>query len=153
MQLNKVQSALFAGGAAMFAISLLSLGEFIFSCSALLMAPLGATAVLIFGLPQSPLARAKNVILGHLVTAFIGLATLHFWGDSAFALAFATGLAISVMLLSDTTHPPAGANPILIILTHQHWTFLFTPVLVGSVTLVLIGFLTKKIINHEPASS
>ncbi|MGL4757220.1 MAG: HPP family protein, partial [Aeromonadaceae bacterium] len=104
---------------------------------ALLMAPFGATAVLLFALPQSPLAQAKNVIFGHLITAFVGLAVLHSVGVTPVTLALATGAAIALMLLTDTTHPPAGANPLLIMLTHQAWPFLITPVLSGAILLVL----------------
>ncbi|WP_220488105.1 HPP family protein [Shewanella sp. SR44-3] len=54
-------------------------------------------------------------------------------------LAAATGLAVSAMLLTNTTHPPAGANPLLIMLSGQSWDFLFTPVLLGAVIIVLLG--------------
>ena len=54
-------------------------------------------------------------------------------------LAIATGLAVSAMLLTKTTHPPAGANPLLIMLTGQSWGFLITPVLIGAILIVLVG--------------
>ncbi|EJE8554888.1 HPP family protein [Vibrio vulnificus] len=54
-------------------------------------------------------------------------------------LALASGLAVSVMLLTKTTHPPAGANPLLIMMTGQNWDFLLTPVLLGAVIIVVIG--------------
>jgi CBS-domain-containing membrane protein len=43
------------------------------------------------------------------------------------------------MLLTKTTHPPAGANPMLIMLAGQGWSFIFTPVLIGAVLIVLVG--------------
>ncbi|WP_141238132.1 HPP family protein, partial [Vibrio cholerae] len=105
----------------------------------LLMAPFGATAVLVFGVPNSPLAQPKNVIFGHLITAFIGVIFTQYIGVSAISLAVATGLAVSAMLITKTTHPPAGANPLLIMLSGQGWSFLFTPVLLGAVVIVLVG--------------
>ncbi|PAS17986.1 HPP family protein [Vibrio cholerae] len=103
------------------------------------MAPFGATAVLVFGVPNSPLAQPKNVIFGHLITAFIGVIFTQYIGVSAISLAVATGLAVSAMLITKTTHPPAGANPLLIMLSGQGWSFLFTPVLLGAVVIVLVG--------------
>ncbi|CAB1261780.1 HPP family protein [Vibrio cholerae] len=105
----------------------------------LLMAPFGATAVLVFGVPNSPLAQPKNVIFGHLITSFIGVIFTQYIGVSAISLAVATGLAVSAMLITKTTHPPAGANPLLIMLSGQGWSFLFTPVLLGAVAIVLVG--------------
>ena len=109
------------------------------SNTTLIMAPFGATAVLVFGLPKSPLAQPKNVILGHLITAFIGVFFVKFIGVSQIDLAVATGLGVSIMLLTKTTHPPAGANPLLIMMSGQSWLFLVTPVLIGAVVIVLMG--------------
>lgn len=110
-----------------------------------LMAPFGATAVLIFGVPDSPLAQPKNVILGHVLTAAIGVLFVEFIGVNSTSLAMATGLAVTTMLLTKTTHPPAGANPLVIMLTGQSWSFLLTPVLLGSILLVCIGLIMKRI--------
>ncbi|ELP5726965.1 HPP family protein [Vibrio vulnificus] len=53
-------------------------------------------------------------------------------------MALASGLAVSAMLLTKTTPPPAGANPLLIMMTGQNWDFLLTPVLLGAVSIVVI---------------
>ncbi len=119
---NYIVSCL-AGVGASIAIGLLSHLEASLMDVALIMAPFGATTVLVFGLPESPLAQPKNVILGHLVTGFIGVVFTQFIGVSPATLAIATGLGVSLMLLTKTTHPPAGANPILIMLTGQSWEF------------------------------
>ncbi|HAS6215000.1 HPP family protein [Vibrio vulnificus] len=60
-------------------------------------------------------------------------------GVNPISLALASGLAVSAMLLTKTTHPPAGANPLLIMMTGQNWYFLLTPVLLGAVIIVVIG--------------
>jgi CBS-domain-containing membrane protein len=137
--MNKFILPLIAGLGASVAIGLLSCMETTFENVALLMAPFGATAVLIFGVPESPLAQPKNVILGHLITAFIGVFFVQFIEVSSLSLAIATGIGVSAMLLTKTTHPPAGANPLLIMLSGQSWSFLVTPVLIGAVAMVLIG--------------
>ena len=109
------------------------------------MAPLGATAVLVFGVPASPLAQPKNVLLGHLITAFIGVIFYQYFEVTSLPLGIATGLGVTAMLMSKTTHPPAGANPILIMLSGQGWWFLVTPVLLGSIIIVLIGKSVAKL--------
>ncbi|QSX37806.1 HPP family protein [Shewanella sedimentimangrovi] len=136
---------LLAGVGAAVAIGLLSLSTMINPNWVLLMAPFGATAVLVFGVPDSPLAQPKNVILGHLLTAFIGLCFLEFVGISPLSLALASGLAVSLMLLTKTTHPPAGANPLLVMLTSQHWDFLFTTVLAGSLAMVALAQMHRSL--------
>lgn len=128
-----------AGVGAAIAIGLLALSSELDPHWVLLMAPFGATAVIVFGLPQSPLAHPKNVILGHLITALIGLCFVEFFAVTPLTLALATGLAVSLMLLTKTTHPPAGANPLLIMLTQQHWWFLFSTVLLGAIAMVLVA--------------
>jgi len=142
--MNQYGVALISGLGAAVAIGLLSLAENLTSAGLWLMAPFGATAVLVFGVPGSPLAQPKNVIAGHLLTALIGVFFVSFIGVTPFTLALASGLAVSVMLLTKTTHPPAGANPLLIMLTGQSWSFLITPVLIGAVVMVLVGQLVNK---------
>jgi CBS-domain-containing membrane protein len=115
--MNHLLFSLFAGIGATIAIGFLAFAETLHAGAILLMAPFGASAVIIFGLPKSPLAQPKNVILGHVITAFIGLFFVEFIGVTALNLAIATGLGVTVMLLTKTTHPPAGANPILIMMT------------------------------------
>jgi CBS-domain-containing membrane protein len=104
-----------------------------------LVAPFGATAVILFALPDSPLAKAKNVILGHLLAALIGLVFVHSFGLVVWSLAISVGLAIGLMVLWKITHPPAGATTLLIMLTAPDWWFLFNPVLTGSVLMVLVA--------------
>ncbi|MBF4318643.1 HPP family protein, partial [Vibrio anguillarum] len=82
------------------AIGMLSFLDSTMGNVALLMAPFGATAVLVFGVPNSPLAQPKNVIFGHLITAFIGVIFTQYIGVSAISLAVATGLAVSAMLIT-----------------------------------------------------
>ena len=139
--MHKFKLPIIAGVGATLAISLLAYLELLIPNALILMAPFGATAVLVFGLPESPLAQPKNVIFGHMVTAIIGLFFIQYLAVTPLTLGLATGLGVSAMLLSKTTHPPAGANPILIMLAGEAfgWSFLITPVLVGSIVIVLMG--------------
>ncbi len=137
--MNQLNVSVIAGIGATLAIGLLSFLEMSMSEVALVMAPFGATTVLVFGVPDSPLAQPKNVIFGHLLTAIVGVAFTQYVGVTPLTLALATGLGVSVMLLTKTTHPPAGANPMLIMLAGQGWSFIFTPVLIGAVLIVFVG--------------
>ncbi|QUM76248.1 HPP family protein [Moritella sp. 24] len=134
-----------AGMFAMLTIGILAYLGSITNSMQWLMAPFGATVVLVFGVPESPLAQPKNVIAGHLLTACIGVLFVEYIGVEAWSLAVATGLAVTIMLLTKTTHPPAGANPIVIMLSGQSWGFLFTPVLIGSCVIVFFGLVLNKI--------
>lgn len=116
----------------------------------LLIAPFGASCVLVFALPASPLAQPRNVIGGHLVSATVGLAALALLGATPFAFGAGVGLAIAAMLLTRTTHLPAGADPIVVILAGASWPFLLTPVLAGSVAIVVAGAAYHRVTRGAP---
>jgi CBS-domain-containing membrane protein len=151
-QISKLLLSLIAGFGAFLAIFILAFLSDITSEGLWLMAPFGATTVLVFGLPKSPLAQPKNVILGHVLTAIVGLCFVSFGIFEPWTMALATGIGVSLMILTNTTHPPAGANPLLILMTQQDWPFLFNPVLAGAISIVFIGwvinFLSNKIITQ-----
>ncbi|WP_246624575.1 HPP family protein [Oceanobacter mangrovi] len=115
-----------------------------------LMAPFGATMVILFGLPASPLAQPRNIVLGHLLTTAVGLGCLTLFGVHGWSLGLAVGLAVMLMMLTDTLHPPAGANPLLAMLTGASWHFLVTPVAVGVFTIVLFGYGYHRWVSGKP---
>ncbi len=105
----------------------------------LVMGSFGATCVLLFGYPQSPFSQPRNVILGHFLSTFIGLFFLHTFGNEWWSMALALATAIAVMLLTNTVHPPAGSNPVIVFLLGAPWSFLITPTLIGALILVLVA--------------
>lgn len=111
----------------------------------LIMAPFGASCVLAFGVPDSPLAQPRNIVGGHLISTFIGLYCFWLFGNEWYTLSLGVGLAIGIMLLTKTTHPPAGADPIVVILGACHWDFLLNPVLSGSAIIAIIALLFNNI--------
>ncbi len=137
--MKNLTQPLIAGAGATVAILILAYLRDQFGTELWLMAPFGATTVLVFGIPNSPLAQPKNVIFGHLITSIIGLTFVQFLGVEYLSLALATGLGVFAMLATKTTHPPAGANPILIMLAQPGWTFLINPVIAGAVVIVAVG--------------
>lgn len=112
---------------------------------ALLMAPFGASCVLLFCAPDNPLSQPRAVVGGHLLSTATGLAVMALLGPGPLSIALATGLAIAVMMATRTVHAPAGADPALVMLTGQSWGFLLTPVLPGTLLLVLAAVLWHRL--------
>lgn len=110
-----------------------------------LMAPFGASCVLAFGVWNTPLSQPRNIIGGHFVSTFVGLTTFHIFGDAAWAIGLSVGLAIAIMMLTKTTHPPAGADPLVVMLDQSSWSYLITPVLIGSVMIVLFALIINNL--------
>ena len=81
------------------------------------MAPFGASCVILYAVSQSPLAQPRNVIFGHFISALVGLIFLKILGAGMLSIAFAVGVAIALMQYFQCVHPPAGANPLVILLT------------------------------------
>lgn len=114
-----------------------------------IMAPFGATCVLLFAVSNSPLSQPRNVIFGHLISAFVGLCFLKFLGASTITIALAVGIAILLMQFTKCIHPPAGANPLVVLLggtqNQVGWDFLIFPVLIGSICLVLTALIVNNV--------
>lgn len=140
---------LVAGTGAALCITLLASLDRAGGATLWLMAPFGATMVLLFALPASPLAQPRNIVGGHLLTALVGLALLHGVGVTAWSLGLGVGLAIALMMITRTTHPPAGANPLLIMLSGESWSFALNPVLTGTLLIVLFGVLYHRLTGER----
>ncbi|MCJ2131155.1 HPP family protein [Methylobacterium sp. E-045] len=115
----------------------------------LLIAPFGASCVLVFGLPRSPLAQPRNVVGGHVISSAVGLICLSVLGASPVSFGLGVGVAIAVMLLTRTTHPPAGADPIVVILVGASWQFLFLPAFSGALIIVIVGIVFHRCVTGE----
>ena len=107
----------------------------------------GASCVLLFGFPKGPFSKASNVIGGHLLCSCTGLMCLYVLGPGAFPMALACSLALVLMTLSGTIHPPAGGNPIIVFMVDPGWTFALMPTLAGAVLLTLVAWLYWKAIE------
>lgn len=105
-----------------------------------LVAPMGASAVLLFALPSSPLAQPWPVIGGSTLSALIGIGVGRVVPDVHVAAALAVGAAIGAMFLLRCLHPPGGAAALLMVMTHTaDPKFAFLPVMLDAVVLVLAG--------------
>ncbi|MBH1964128.1 MAG: HPP family protein [Comamonadaceae bacterium] len=120
-----------------------------------LVAPLGASAVLVFAVPASPLAQPWSVFGGNTLSALIGATVAMFVPDPVWAGAIAVGAAIGVMFALRCLHPPGGASALLAALTAQSFSFAVFPILVNSILLILAGLiyntLTGRAYPHSPS--
>jgi len=114
-----------------------------------LMAPFGASCVLAFGLWNAPLSQPRNIIGGHLVATLVGLTIYHLFGNNPYTLGTGVGLAIFFMMLKKTTHPPAGADPIVVILGASSWNYIINPVLIGSIVIVIVALLINNVRSNR----
>ena len=110
-----------------------------------LIASFGSTMVLLYGYPESPFAQPKNIILGHFLTALIGIVFLNFVPLPIFLnIPIAVGFGVMFMILFKVTHPPAGGNPIIVIIGSVSFDYLLSPVLIGSIIVVMFGVIINK---------
>lgn len=120
-----------------------------------LMASLGASALLVFALPQSPMAQPWAVIAGNTLSALVGITVIHITSEPLIALPLAASLSILGMFVLRCLHPPAAAVALIAVLGHvMHYRYAFFPVMVDSVLLVLAGAvysnLTRKRYPNRP---
>jgi len=115
----------------------------------LMIASFGASAVLLFGMPDSPFSQPRNTIIGHLLAAVIGMAAANLIGENWMAMALAVATALGVMKLARAVHPPAGSTAIIALHLHPGPEFLILPVLVGSLLLVALAALYNNVFEHR----
>ena len=114
-----------------------------------LIPPFGASMVLVMAVHESPLAHPKNIIFGHIISAFSGVFVFSVLGSSFISLGLAVGLAIFLMMATKTVHPPAGANPIIAILGAKGMGFILMPVAVGASFIILFAIIYNKLLKRK----
>lgn len=105
---------------------------------------IGASAVLIFAIPHSPLTQPWGVIGGHVISAAIGVACARWIPEPLLAAALAVGFAIGIMHLARCLHPPGGATALTAVIGGSSiqalgYAYLFTPVLINCLIILVIG--------------
>ena len=117
-----------------------------------LTASFASSVVVVFGYPDNEFAQPKNVLLGHLLCAFVGILFVTLFKISQdrtiffLAIGIAVGIAVMLMMALKIAHPPAGGNTIVVMLAQDSFQFLIFPIMVGAVTIIIGGIIYNRFI-------
>jgi CBS-domain-containing membrane protein len=99
----------------------------------------GSTSILLFCFPENDFSQPRSIIGGHVMSTAVGLAAVYLCGKQWWAMGAAVSVAAALMMVTNTIHPPAGSNPLIVFLSLPSWDFLIFPTFTGAVLLVLVG--------------
>ena len=143
----QLQKALIAGFFSAFTIGILTVLTYKSTLGYFLAASFGSSMVLLFGFPESPFAQPKNVFFGHLLTALVGVIFVNYIPLPIYInIALAVGVGIFLMILLNVVHPPAGGNPIMVIIGSVSYDYLISPIIFGCIIILLLAILINKFI-------
>ena len=112
-----------------------------------LIASFGSSMVLLFGYPESPFAQPKNIFFGHFLTSLVGIIFLYFIPLPIYLLIpIAVGFGVALMIFLNVTHPPAGGNPIIVIMGSVSLDYLVNPIIIGSLIILAFGVILNRLI-------
>lgn len=111
----------------------------------MLAASFGASAVLLYGVPDAPLSQPRNVFFGHVISAITGVLFYSLLGSTWWSAALAVAVAIALMLITKTAHPPGGATALLAVLSQARPIFILTPIAAGAAILIVVAVLVNNI--------
>ena len=140
-----LQKAIIAGFFSAFTIGVLTVLTYKSTLGFFIAGSFGSSMVLLFGFPESPFAQPKNVFFGHLVTTLVGVVFVHFVPLPIYInIAAAVGLGIFFMILLNIVHPPAGVNPIMVIIGSASYDYLINPIIFGCIIILLLAIIINK---------
>lgn len=113
--------------------------------SPLLLASLGGSTIFLFGLTGAPAAQPRALFGGHFISALIGIISYQLFSDALWVYLLAEVVTLAVLLITQTVHPPAGANPLIMIQAHAEFTHLLAVVLVGVTILALVAAIWSRL--------
>tara|TARA_B100001989_G_C24383493_1_gene385523 strand:+ start:214 stop:678 length:465 start_codon:yes stop_codon:yes gene_type:complete len=145
--MGNIKQSTLAGLFSIITIGILTFLTYKTEFGVFLLASFGSSMVLLYGYPESPFAQPKNVFFGHIVTALVGLVILHFIPLPIFiTIPLAVGLGVGLMILFNVTHPPAGGNPIIVIVGSVSYDYLFSPVITGAIIIIIFAIIINRFI-------
>ena len=141
------KKALIAGLFSAFTIGVLTTLTYKSTLGLFLAGSFGSSMVLLFGFPESPFAQPKNVFFGHLITAFVGVIFVSLIPLPIYiSISLAVGAGIFLMILLNVVHPPAGGNPIMVIIGSVSYDYLLLPIISGCLIIISLAILVNKFI-------
>ena len=142
-----IKKSLIAAVFSTFTIGVLSLLTYKTPYGLFIIASFGSTMVLLYGYPESPFAKPKNIFFGHLLTAFVGVFFVNYVPLPIYVIIpLAVGAGVGLMIMLNVTHPPAGGNPIIVIMGSVSFEYLISPVISGSIIVIIFGVILNKFI-------
>ena len=117
-----------------------------------LAASFGSSVVVVFGYPENEFSQPKNVLLGHLLCALVGIIFVTLFNITQdrsiffIAIGLAVGISVMLMMAFKITHPPAGGNTIVVMLTQDSFQFLVFPIMAGAITIIIGGVIYNRFI-------
>ena len=145
--MNNFKQSFFAGLFSVITIGVLTLLTYKTEFGIFLIASFGSSMVLLYGYPESPFAQPKNVFFGHLLTAVVGMIFLYLVPLPLYLiLPLAVGFGVGLMIFLNVTHPPAGGNPIIVIIGSGSLDYLLSPVITGSVIIIVFAIVINRFI-------
>tara|TARA_B100001540_G_C15612971_1_gene553982 strand:+ start:138 stop:614 length:477 start_codon:yes stop_codon:yes gene_type:complete len=142
-----LKKAIIAGIFSTITIGILTILTYKSTLGLFLAGSFGSSMVLLFGFPESPFAQPRNVFFGHLVTTFVGVIFVHFIQLPIYInIALAVGVGIFFMILLNVVHPPAGGNPIMVIIGSVSYDYLIFPTITGCFIIILLAIIINKFI-------
>lgn len=136
-----------AGAAAAMALVLRFITH---SPSPFLLASLGGSTIFLFALTETEAAQPRALFGGHLIGAGVGVACFQLFGSDLWVYVLAVVLSMIAMILTRTIHPPAGANPLIMVQNHAGCDALLNPVAAGALTLFAVAFLWSRLRPGNP---
>ena len=142
-----LQKALIAGFFSTLTIGVLTILTYKSPLGYFIAGSFGSSMVLLFGFPESPFAQPKNVFFGHLSTALVGVIFVHLVPLPIYInIAVAVGAGVFVMILLNIVHPPAGGNPIMVIIGSASYDYLINPIIFGCIIILLLAIIINRFI-------
>ena len=145
--MGNFKQSFLAGLFSILTIGILTLLTYKTEYGIFLIASFGSSMVLLYGYPESPFAQPKNVFFGHVLTAIVGMFFLYFIPLPLYlTIPLAVGFGVGLMILFNVTHPPAGGNPIIVIMGSVSVDYLLTPVISGSIIILIFAIIINRLI-------
>ena len=147
MNKENLQKSIYATIFSIITIGVLTLLTYKTSYGVFLIASFGSSMVILYGYPESPFAQPKNIFFGHLLTSIVGIIFLYLIPLPIYLLIpLAVGFGVTLMILLNVTHPPAGGNPIIVIMGSVSLDYLVNPIIIGSLIILAFGVILNRLI-------